>query len=109
MTAVVKTTEPSFTWNLEQATWANLKKMNLPPVVGPAIKFSLITPTNNTAFVNGNGPTRGIFVGQAGVIYGQDAFGNQVNGIPVIAGYNPISMAGIDATSTTATNIWGVW
>ena len=47
--------------------------------------------------------------GGIGVIYGQDAFGNQVNGIPVVEGKNEISMSGIDNTGATATNLWGVW
>jgi hypothetical protein len=107
MTAVAKTGNPSFVWNLATSSWTNLREMKNPSIFGPAINFALITPANNTALAEG--PTRGIFAGTAGVLYGQDAFGNQVNGIPVVAGFNPITMAGIDATNTTATNLWGVW
>jgi hypothetical protein len=107
MTAVAKTVNPAVLWNREASSVNNLRQMHDISVFGPAVLFSSITPANNAAFASG--PTRGIFAGSSGVLYGQDAFGNQVNGIPVVAGFNPITMAGIDATNTTATNLWGVW
>ena len=107
MTAVTATTDPLFVWNDESGQWKDMKNFKDPTLLGPAIVFAKISPTDNTALAKG--PTRGICAGAAGVIYGQDAFGNQVNGIPVIAGWNPLCMAGIDNTSTTATNIWGIW
>jgi hypothetical protein len=107
MAAVTATSNPTFAWNAESGRWGDMKTFKDPTLLGPAIVFALITPTNTTALAKG--PTRGLWVGAAGIIFGQDAFGNQVNGIPVAIGWNPLCMAGIDATSTTATNIWGVW
>ena len=107
MTAVAASTDPTFQWNGEFFAFRELRLAKDPTILGPAVVYALISPANTTAFAKG--PTRGLFVGAAGIIYGQDAFGNQVNGLPVIAGWNPVSFAGIDSTSTTATNIWGVW
>ena len=107
MGAVTVVKNPSFTWQAEPMTFVAMKMARDPTLLAPAIMYSKITPTDTTALANG--PTRGIVCGAAGVLYGQDAFGTQVNGIPVVAGWNPFSMAGIDSTSTTATNIWGIW
>lgn len=105
------TTEPLFSavfkWGLEGKAFHDLGDFDGATVMGPAIRYAKITPTNATALTQG--PTRQIIVGAAGVLYGQDAFGNQVNGVPVVAGVNLISMSGIDNTGTTATNLWGVW
>jgi hypothetical protein len=107
MAAVAVTADPELTWNNTRGAFKDEQMFRDSELLAPAIVFAKITPTDTTALANG--PTRGLACGAAGVIYGQDAFGNQVNGIPVVAGWNPLCMAGIDSTSTTATNIWGIW
>ena len=98
---------PTYKWGLDGKAYTSLGDFDTATVLDPAIKYSKITPDNATPLANG--PTRWIIAGAAGVIVGQDAFGNQVAGVPVVAGKNEISLSGVDNTGTTATNIWGVW
>lgn len=98
---------PTYKWGLEGKAYTDLGDFDGQTVMGPAVKYAKIAPTNATPLPQG--PTRWIIAGAAGVIVGQDAFGNQVAGVPVVAGKNEISLSGVDNTGTTATNIWGVW
>ena len=108
------TSNPNFLWNGESFNFANLKMLRDPSAFGPAVSIAAITadatgliPLNNP-LSNSPSPTRGLFVDQAGTVTGHDAFGNIVTALPLVAGLNWISLAGVTSIATI-TKIWGVW
>jgi hypothetical protein len=102
---------PDFVWGGESASFNNLQNMKDPTVFGPAIVYSKIAP-GPTALINpltgAVSPTRGLLAASSGVVTGQDAFGNSITGVPVVNGYNPISV-GMVTSITGPTGCWGVW
>lgn len=105
---------PQFTWNGENFSFQNLRMLKDPSAFGPAVSIAAITPDGtgsiplNNPLTNSPSPTRGLFVDQAGTVTGHDAFGNVVTNLPLVAGLNWISLAGVTSI-TTITKIWGCW
>ena len=64
--------------------------------------------TNYIPQVDGRWP-RGLLVGTAGAATLIDATGAECEGVPLQAGYNPISVQRINATDTAADNIWALF
>lgn len=102
-----KNANPNFKWGYDG------KVLSDPSLFGPFASMVNYADIDSQIDSGGNtpltqGPTRGIFVDQAGTVTGHDAYGNVVTAIPVQAGYNPICLGGITSIATV-TKIWGVW
>jgi hypothetical protein len=73
-------------------------------ILGPALNFALITPTDSTAFTFGL--TRALYVGTAGNVNVYDKDGTAVLFTGVTAGtVLPIRAGGVASTNTTASTI----
>jgi hypothetical protein len=99
---------PSFDWNCRVFTMETLPALQDPLFDSPAIVFAAITPDATGLVPLPKGPTRAIWSQAAGTLTGHDAFGNAITAIPLQAGWNKISVAGVTSIATT-TSVWGVW
>lgn len=71
--------------------------------IGPATRLVAVTPSDEAPLPNG--PTRGLFVGGAGVLRVEDSAGGIVDLVSAGAQYHPISVVRIALSGTTATGI----
>jgi hypothetical protein len=108
--------DPAIDWNGVTGQIKDIPDFKQATVMGPAINYSKLGPTGTTgptgAFPFAQGPTRALIADAAGTVTGQDAYGNPVAGLPLAAGYNPISISAlISITGPTGglSQVWGVW
>jgi hypothetical protein len=101
------TPNPNFMWGGSNGGIRDLpREAILGPMVNYADVTSQIDATGETPLTQG--PTRGLFVDQAGTLTGHDAYGNVITTIHLQAGYNPICVGGITSV-VTITQIIGCW
>lgn len=80
---------------------------NVPSGVDPARQFVAITPSNSTDL---DALTKAVYVGGAGNLVAVDWAGNTCTFTGVLAGtVLPIRVRRINSTSTTATNLVGLY
>ena len=105
---------PTFNWGSESFDFQNLLTVKVSTMDAPATVIAAITPDATALiplknpFTGVASPTRGLFVDVAGTVTGHDAFGNVVTTLPLVAGLNWISLAGVTSI-VTISKIWGVW
>ena len=108
------TENPTFNWGSESFNFQNLLNVKTSTIDAPATVIAAITPDATGSvplknpFTGVTSPTRGLFVDVAGTVTGHDAFGNVVTTLPLVAGLNWISLAGVTSI-VTISKIWGVW
>ena len=106
--------DPTFNWGSERFSFQNLLTVKVSTMDAPAVVIAAITPDATALipltnpFTGVVSPTRGLFVDVAGTVTGHDAFGNVVTTLPLVAGLNWISLAGVTSI-VTISKIWGVW
>lgn len=107
-------TDPTFEWGSIVIAFKDLLASPHEAWAGPAVVIAAITPdaTGLVPLVNPRSgvasPTRGLLANAVGTVTGHDAFGNAVSAVPLQAGYNSISLAGVTSLGTTS-SLWGVW
>ena len=72
---------------------------------GPAKGIALVTPG---ASALPSGTCRALLVGGAGTANLTDAYGNDVDAVPLVVGYNPLSVSKV-RTGGTATGIYALY
>jgi hypothetical protein len=106
--------DPVFSWGSAEVAFKDLVVEQPEIWAGPAIVMAAITPdaTGLVPLVNPKtgitSPTRWLIANAVGTVTGHDAFGNVVTALPLQAGINKISLAGVTSIATT-TSLWGVW